>query len=164
MSIGTAKIATVVGGGAYTIDQVFWDADHNPSADWVQGTTGLVGVEALSAIQRTDLAVGDIVVFVMQEMYQGLRQPIIIDAVENYLVKVDAADTPAYLESQLRGGTSSTTRTVREENIRVDKINVAGDDDIIAIRHTTPGDSCYSCDNIGTIFWDATGHITMVIP
>jgi len=52
-------------------------------------------------------------------------------------VKVDALDPRAYLEDQLLGGTAPGT--VVEENLKVEKVNVAGDNDIIKIRHTTSG-------------------------
>jgi len=75
-------------------------------------------------------------------------------------VKVDAADERDYLENQMRGGTSPGT--ANEENLKVEKLNVAGNDDIMAIRHTTKGALCGSntvTTGDGTqIHFDANGH------
>jgi len=79
-------------------------------------------------------------------------------------VKVDSADDLDYLEDQMRGGTSAGTPN--EENVKVENINVSGDDDIMAIRHTTVGACCCSCTIPAgydmLIWWDANGHINSI--
>jgi len=84
----------------------------------------------------------------------------------SYKVKVDAADPAAYLEAQMIGGT--TPGTANEENLKVEKSNVAGDNDIMQIRHTTHGTTsaccCWTIQVGDFIGFDTNGHLSVYTP
>jgi|TARA_Y100000310_G_scaffold221436_2_gene223016 hypothetical protein len=76
--VGTAKIASVVGSGVYTITQQFFDT---ASGTYKDGTVGLVGATASDLNLSEGWSVGDKVAFQMQESWDGKTQAVIIGTV-----------------------------------------------------------------------------------
>jgi len=167
MIVGACKIISNDSNGKYTVTQVYPDLT---APDFATANMGLSSVTALD-VQLRDTASAGTTAYPFMSIEGRAGAPIVVIDIGAQVesddigkVMVDAADTLAYMEDQIGGG--DDPGTVNEENLKVEKVNVADDDDIMKVRHTTHGAVCYTvCSLAGDKFtYDENGHFVCLVP